>query len=140
MRADNSAHLAAAARRRSEQTRARAEQALRELTDSGEPVTVSAVAARARVSRAWLYTQPELRQQIDAQPGAASAARPATSVAPASDASLRQRLSLAHQRIRELIDDNTELRQQIAQLHGQLRAAKLGSNPPVTDTVHDTNS
>lgn len=83
MRADNSAHLAAAARRRSEQTRARAEQALRELTDSGEPVTVSAVAARARVSRAWLYTQPELRRQIDAQPGAASAARPATSVAPA---------------------------------------------------------
>jgi hypothetical protein len=66
MRADNSRHLVAAAQRRSDQTLARAQQALRELQTAGQPISVAAVAARAGVSRAWLYTQPELRQQITA--------------------------------------------------------------------------
>ena len=139
MRADNSAHLVAAARRRREQTLARARRALHELTAAGEPVTVSAVAARAGVSRAWLYTQTELRQQIDAQRHRAPT-RPAASGAPASDASLRQRLTLAHERVRELAAHNAELRHQIAQLHGQLRAAKLREHGRVADTVHDTNN
>lgn len=137
MRADNSAHLAAAARRRSEQTLARARKALRELSDAGAPITVSAVAARAGVSRAWLYTQAELRQQINAQRGVPPN-RPTKPAAPASDASLRQRLNLAHTRIRELTDENAQLRHQIAQLHGQLRAAKLGHHSLIADTVHDT--
>ena len=44
MHADNSAHLIAA-RRRSEQTPARAETALAELNDTGQPITIAAVAA-----------------------------------------------------------------------------------------------
>lgn len=139
MRADNSAHLVAAARRRSEQTLARARRALRELTDAGEPVTVSALAARAGVSRAWLYTQTELRRQIDAHHRRAPT-RPAASGAPASEASLRQRLTLAHERVRELAAHNAELHEQIAQLHGQLRAAKLRQPSRVADAVHDTNN
>jgi hypothetical protein len=139
MRADNSAHLLSAARRRSEHTLDRARQALRELESAGASISMSAVATRAGVSRAWLYTQTELRQQIDAKRGAAPP-RPAQLGAPASEASLRQRLTLAHERIRELADDNADLRHQIAQLHGQLRAAKLGDHSRVTDTVHDTNA
>jgi hypothetical protein len=138
MSADNSHHLAAAAQRRSEQTLARAQQALRELEDTGQRVTVTAVAARAGVSRAWLYTQPQLRQQIDALRGANPTSRPAPRE-PASDPSLRQRLALAHERIHELTSDNQQLRDQIAKLHGQLRAARLG-NSPAADTVHDTKS
>ena len=137
MRADNSPHLAQAARRRSEQTMARAVQALSELEVTGEAVTISAVAARAGVSRAWLYTQAELRDQISAR--RASAPDQHTRVAPASDASLRQLLALAHQRIRDLTNDNSQLRDQIAALHGQLRGARLG-NGLVADTVHDTTS
>jgi hypothetical protein len=139
MRADNSAHLVAAARRRSEQTLVRARRALRELTVAGEPVTVSAVAARAGVSRAWLYTQTDLRRQIDAH-HRRPPTRPATSDAPASDASLRQRLALAHERVRELSAHNAELHEQIARLHGQLRATKLREHGSVEDTVHDTNN
>src|SRR5437764_555708 len=114
MRADNSHHLAAATRRRREQTLARAHKALQELEDSGQPITIAALAARARVSRAWLYAEPELRQQINALRDKTPATRP---VAPpgqrASDASLHQRLVLAHERIRELTDDNQHLRDQI---------------------------
>lgn len=137
MRADNSRHLAQAARHRSEQTMTRALQALAELETAGQAITVTAVAARAGVSRAWLYTQPGLRDQISAR-SATAPARPATP-APASDASLRQRLALAHQRIRELGDTNQQLRDQIAALHGQLRATRI-TNSPVTDTVHDADS
>jgi Family of unknown function (DUF6262) len=122
MRADNSRYLADAARQRSEQTMARARQAITEMQAAGQPVTIAAVAARARISRAWLYTQAELRQQITAHPGKAA---PARTAAPASDPSLRQRLTLAHMRIAELADTNKQLRNQIATLHGQLRAATL---------------
>ena len=60
-----------------------------------------------------------------------------TQIERGSDASLRQRLSLAHERIRELDDDNPRLRDQIAHLHGELRAARISTH--VTDTVHDAN-
>ena len=137
MRADNSRHLAEAARRRSEHTTSRARQALAELQNAGLPVTISTVADRGGVSRAWLYTQAELRDQIRALRGPAPA--PAPTAAPASDASLRQRLAIAYQRIRELTDDNKQLHDQIAALHGQLRATRLG-NGSVADAVHDADA
>jgi len=138
MRADNSHHLAEAARQRSEQTMTRARQALAEMQDAGQPVTIAAIAARARISRAWVYTQTELRQQIAALSGTPPA-RATPTAAPASDPSLRQRLALAHHRIRDLSSDNKQLRDQIARLHGQLRAAAL-ANGSVADTAHDTNA
>ena len=137
MRADNSQHLAAAARQRREQTLARARQALSDLEAGGGRVTITAIAAKAGVSRAWLYAETELRQQINALRGRTLVTPPAP-VEASSDASLRGRLALAHQRIRELTEDNQYLRDQIARLHGQLRTAKLGG--PVSDTVNDTNA
>jgi hypothetical protein len=138
MRADNSRHLIAAARRRREQTQARARQALQDLTDLGQQISIAAVAARAGVSRAWLYAEPELRQQIQVAASNPRKASPGSrDTEPSSDASLRQRLTLAHQHIRQLTEDNQLLRDQIARLHGQLRLAKLATS--VTDTVHDTN-
>ena len=64
MRPDNAAPIVAAARHRHELTRARAVQALRELDRTGAPVTFAAVAAKAGVSRSWLYAQPDIRDQI----------------------------------------------------------------------------
>jgi hypothetical protein len=55
-----------AASARHERTVARAEQALRELDAAGRPVSFQAVAQRAGVSRQWLYTQPGLRDRIEA--------------------------------------------------------------------------
>ena len=90
--------LSEAAARRHELTRAKAIQALRELDRAGTPVTFAAVASAARISRSWLYTQPDigdhirrLRRKTD---GAGSAgAIPAGQRA--TDASLRARLTAA---------------------------------------------
>ena len=51
MRADNSAHIITAARRRSDDARRRAVTALRSLDAHGQPVTFSTVASAAGVSR-----------------------------------------------------------------------------------------
>jgi hypothetical protein len=75
-------------------------------------------------SRAWVYTQAELCDQIRVL-AATPTARTESAAPLASDASLRQHLAFARQRIRELTDDNQELRDQIAALHGQLRAERL---------------
>jgi hypothetical protein len=141
MRADNSHHLAAAAQRRREQTLARAHQALHELEASGVAVTVTAVATKAGVSRAWLYAETDLRHRLNALRQKVAVAAPPAAIEPSSDASLRGRLALAHERIRELADDNQHLRGQIARLHGQLRTAKLGATGVnVSDSVHDIDA
>src|SRR5664280_946035 len=66
MRADNSRHLTTAARQRAEQTRARAVRALRRLDETGKSITFEAVAAEAGVSRSWLYSQQDIRAEIQA--------------------------------------------------------------------------
>ncbi|MCX2750476.1 DUF6262 family protein [Arthrobacter sp. MI7-26] len=64
-RPDNSRHLVKAAQQRAAYTRAKAVQALRTLHADGRPVTFDAVARHAGVSRSWLYTQPDLRAEIE---------------------------------------------------------------------------
>jgi hypothetical protein len=139
MRPDNTHHLLAAAQRRRDSTLERAQRTLRDLSESGQRYTVTDLAARAGVSRAWLYAQTGLRDQIrqltHQRPTNPSETNPTER---SSDDSLRQRLTLAHTRIRELDDENRRLRDQVAQLHGQLRASRLGRTP-VADTVHDGN-
>ena len=64
MRVDNTEPIIAAAKRRHELTRAKAIQAIRELDRAGTAVTFAAVAGQAGVSRSWLYSQPDIRDQI----------------------------------------------------------------------------
>lgn len=135
MRADNTAHLVTAAKQRHEMARAKTIRVLRELDQAGSPVTFQIVAYQADVSRSWLYTQPDIKAEIQRL-------RPLTSRAPAtrlpaqqrtSDPSLLQRLEVAHQRNRQLTEDNQRLRRQLAQALGQLRAA--GLPPPAAPTT-----
>jgi Family of unknown function (DUF6262) len=65
VRADNSGHIIAAARRRTDDARQKTAAALRRMDASGQPVTFSTVAAAAGVSRSWLYAQDDLRAQIE---------------------------------------------------------------------------
>lgn len=124
MPADNSHHLITAARRRHELTRARAIQALRELDRTGTPITFDAVARHARVSRSWLYSQPDLRAEIqnlrDATRRAPTTAVPTAQRA--TDTSLLRRLEAANERNRHLTEENQRLRRQLAEALGQLRA------------------
>jgi hypothetical protein len=130
MRADNSRHVIAAARRRAEQTRGRAVAALRRMDATGQRISFDAVARQAGVSRSWLYAQDDLRAEIEQL----RQRHPPASPAPpqrqrASDPSLLRRLEAATSRIRRLEADNRQLRDALARALGQHRAADvLGHN------------
>ena len=124
--ADNRAHLAAAAARRSLETRERATHALRRLDAAGTPITFAAVSDEAGISRSWLYRNPDIRTEIQrlrsatqqtGLPAAPSAER-------ATDASLHQRLETLLGDNRALRDDNRELHDQVAALLGNKRAER----------------
>jgi hypothetical protein len=130
MRADNTSHLRTATRRRVEATRRRAIAALRRLDNAGAHITFGTVAREARVSRSWLYTQPELRSQIErlrTRHPSPAAARLAPDRQRASDTSLLRRLEAATARIRHLETENKELRQALEHALGQRRAAQITS-------------
>jgi Family of unknown function (DUF6262) len=138
MRADNTAHLIAAASRRHELARSKAIRAIRELDAAGTAVTFGSVARAAGVSRSWLYTQPDIRAEVLRLRGLGRRA-PGTPV-PArqrsSDASLMRRLQATTARNRELAQDNQRLRHQLAQALGQLRAAGIPPDPgPASQTI-----
>jgi hypothetical protein len=122
--------LSQAAARRHELTRSKAIQALRELDRAGTPVMFAAVASAARISRSWLYTQPDISDQIRRlrreTDGAGSAgAIPAGQRA--TDASLRARLTAALARNQRLTDQNTQLRRQLARALGEQRSSRTRS-------------
>ncbi|MEU4580460.1 DUF6262 family protein [Nonomuraea sp. NPDC023979] len=127
MRADNTHHVVAAARRRAEQTRQRAIAALRRMDAAGQHVTFEAVARQAKVSRSWLYTQEDLRAEIERlrrrHPAASSPPPPERQRA--SDPSLLRRLEVATAHIRRLEADNKQLRDALARALGERRAAEI---------------
>lgn len=124
MRADNTAHLITAAQRRHELTRAKAIRALRELDQAGSTITFEAVARHAEVSRSWLYSQPDLKDQIQQLRELANRtpSAPVPSRQRSTDSSILHRLAIANERIRQLTEENQRLRRQLEQALGQLRA------------------
>ena len=126
--------LLEAAARRHELTRSRAIQALRELDRAGAPVTFAAVASAARISRSWLYAQPDIAAQIRrlrSETTGTGSAGAIPAIQQATDASLRARLTAALDRNKQLADDNARLRRQLARALGDERTARTrsGNNP-----------
>jgi hypothetical protein len=79
-------------------------------------MTFAAVASAAGVYRSWLYTQPDLRDQIQRLRGTRNG-EPADVIPAgqrATDASLRARLTAALQHNQALADENARLRRQLA--------------------------
>lgn len=130
MRADNTGHIRAAAEQRSRQARQRAEQALEQLIRDRSPLTVAGLARTAAVSRSWLYTQPDLLEQL--QQRSSHKTTHSTTITRATDSSLQRRLELAHQRITQQAEEIRKLRDQLARAHGDLRAAKSQGTTVVT--------
>lgn len=122
MSADAATPLAVAAKRRHELTRSRAIQAIRELGRAGAAVTFTAVAGQAQVSRSWLYSQPDICQQIrqlrEATGRSTTAPIPASQRA--SDTSLLRRLETAHAENLRLSGECAQLRAEIARLRRQV--------------------
>ena len=122
--------LSEAAARRHELTRARAVQALRELDRAGTPVTFAGVAQAAGISRSWLYTQPDIRDQIRrlrTRTDGTGSANTVPAAQRSTDASLRARLTAALDRNRQLADDNARLRRQLARALGDQRSSRTRS-------------
>lgn len=122
---DHSTPLAVAARQRHELTRSKAIQALRELDRAGTPVTFEAVARHAGVSRSWLYSQPDIRTELERLRRATgrSPYPPIPADQRTSDASLLTRLESALERNRTLTTENQRLRRQLAHALGNQRAS-----------------
>ena len=118
-----STHLAAATRRRAEQTRTRARAALRRLDRDGAPITYVAVAEAAGVSRALLYRDPELREAInklrDLQPTSLPRQPAAQLMSPASRDEL---LAGLRDEVKTLRQENHTLRLRLATVLGEERA------------------
>lgn len=126
------AALADAARRRADQTRRRATDALQRLHSTAQPITFTHVARTAGVSRSWLYRQPDLRAEIDRLRRATTTqAVPVPSPERGSAESLRQRLNAALDEITRLKADNHQLRQHLAQHLGHQRHNRIPA--PVSD-------
>ncbi len=124
--------LTAAARQRSEHTHRRVRDALRVLDQAGACVSYTAVAAKAEVSRSWLYRQPDIRTEIDRLQHTLRPTRGHTR--PSAE---RGRAESQQQRIETLLDtnralraENDKLRQQIAAMLGQQRAAAASTTFP----------
>jgi hypothetical protein len=83
------------------------------------------------VSRPGLYTQPDIRAEIERLRVLhhRTSAQPVPARQRTTDPSLLQRLEIANARNRELAEDNQRLRRQLAQALGALRAIGTGRLP-----------
>lgn len=127
---DRATHLITAAKQRHELTRAKTIRAIRELDRTGAAITFGVVARAAQVSRSWLYTQTDIRDEIrKLRAATTSRSRPAAVPAAqrASAESLRQRLTVMQERIHNLVEENQRLRNQLALALGEQRAAAPSS-------------
>lgn len=131
MRADNSAALLAAAHARRQDALQRVQDALHRLATAGGPVTFTAVAHAASVSRGWLYREPTLRQQVEQLRAAGVRTGPPLPAAHrASPQSQHQRITALQTQVSELREDNTQLRNQVARLLGERRLATARNPSP----------
>lgn len=114
--------LGVAATRKRADALDRAHAALRQLDAQGATISFQGVARHARVSRQWLYQQPELRGEIERlrqQPDASS--RRVPSAQRASEASLRQHVHALRAENRDLREHNAALKTELALAYGQHR-------------------
>jgi hypothetical protein len=120
--------LAAAAQRKRDAALGRARTALRELDDRGAAITFQAVARHAKVSRQWLYQQPDLRAEIS-RLRALERDRPTDGPGRerSTEASLRSRVQSLLDENQRLRAENADLKTELAIAYGHHRADSIGS-------------
>ncbi|MEY9861006.1 chromosome segregation ATPase [Catenulispora sp. GAS73] len=122
--------LVQARRRDVEQRRQRVRQALAAMHADGSEVTISAVAARARVHRSFIHRHPDLREAV-----LRAAAAAVTTASPASTA-LSHRSALAAnanlaQHNRRLSEHVKDLEDRLSEILGQQVFARSGLGAPI---------
>ncbi len=112
----NTTGLAAHAQSRKEHKRKGVEEAIATLLREQQPINFNTVARAATVSKAYLYSQPDLRERIEAlrQQSVEQMVRErATRVAGKTDASRDLVILAKDRRIKELESENRKLQQQL---------------------------
>ena len=112
----NTAGIAAHAQNRKEQKRKGVEDAIAALLREQKPVNFNIVARTAHVSKAYLYSQPDLRERLEAlrQQGVEQMVRErATRVADKTDASRDLIILAKDRRIKALEEENHKLQRQL---------------------------
>ena len=112
----NTAGIAAHAQKRKEQKRKSVEEAIAALLREQKPVNFHTVAKRATVSKAYLYSQPDLRERIDAlrlQEVEQRVRERAVQPAGKTDASRDLIILAKDRRIKALEAENEKLQQQL---------------------------
>ena len=126
MTTDPATHLAAATQRRVNQTRDRARAALRRLDREGTPITYTGVAKAAGVSRALLYRDPELREEINKLRDHSRAKTPRPPAAQRmSQASRDELLATLRAEVQALRQENRTLRERLATVLGEQRTTGI---------------
>jgi hypothetical protein len=106
---------------------------------TGEPLTIAALARRARVSRRFIYDHPELRaeaERLSAQ-AASRHAGATTASARVTVASLRADLANARAASHRLTTEHAALRQRLGQILGQDALASLDHATTATSAASD---
>jgi hypothetical protein len=121
--------LADARRRDVDNRRQRVRQALAELSAQADQITISSVAARARVHRSFIHRHPDLRAAV-----IAAAADPAAS-GPAGTGAVSRRSLLAdnanlRERNRRLEHHAHSLEERLSELLGTQISQRTGLGPP----------
>jgi Family of unknown function (DUF6262) len=124
-------HAANARRRQSTLTAAR--KAINDLQRSGNTITFTAVANTARVSRTWLYQQPDLRQLITRL--RTTAPPPAIDNARASTDSLHRMAEALRLELNHLRRENRTLKDQMARQLGARRQQQTAPTPDHGDDM-----
>jgi hypothetical protein len=122
--------LSKAAAARSTGAAARARSALAELEREGATITFALVAARAQVSRQFLYSHPGLRAEIERQRGHQRAPLRLPKGERARDESIRVRLRTALDENKRLREEIAALRDELALAHGRARELELAAPAP----------
>ena len=118
--------LAAYQRQRSTQRRGAVTAAIAKLDRAGQPVTVAGVAALAGVDRSYIYSQPDLLEEIRRRRTTEPAKLERRPVADrATVASLQARLASAHEEIARLKAENRTLRERLAIALGEVWETQL---------------
>jgi hypothetical protein len=122
MPADNTRHVVAAAARRKADARRRVLEVLTGARADGLALTASQIARAAAVSRAYLYSQPDLLSAVRELSAGNTRRPPGIEAAQrATPTSLLTRIEALTTRNRKLRQENQELRRRLELAYGQLR-------------------
>jgi hypothetical protein len=117
----NTSGLAIHARQRAERKQQQVDQAIGSLLQGNKPINFNAVAARAGVTKAYLYSHPELRDRIETlRASQRNTITPQRTLPERTESSREVLLAAKDRRIKELEQENQRLKEELKMALGKL--------------------